>query len=237
MALLAHGERRRRSPRAPRSAGGRRSRRPGRATPSSTGRGREAGRTGWQAVRAVRPLASRKYAPRLRTNAPHQKRSVYATVSAEPATRVAASSTAAAARTPGAVAAVDQVGQRLERGLLGREAERRRAARPSRPPATIAATGHHGHPRGRRRSARRRSRVPAQWSTMPTTRNSVDLNSACATSSARPPSAAARVPMPHQHHEEAELAHGPVREQHLDVVLPQRPPAAEDHRGRAERQR
>jgi len=42
----------------------------------------------------------------------------------------------------------------------------------------------------------RQSRVPAAWSTMPTTRNSVDLNSACASSRATPASAASRVPKP-----------------------------------------
>jgi len=39
--------------------------------------------------------------------------------------------------------------------------------------------------------------VPALWSTIPTTRKSVDLNSACPTTSAIPPRAADRVPIPH----------------------------------------
>ncbi len=42
----------------------------------------------------------------------------------------------------------------------------------------------------------RRSRLPVLWSTMPTTRNNVDLNNACEISSATPPRAAARVPRP-----------------------------------------
>ena len=42
----------------------------------------------------------------------------------------------------------------------------------------------------------RRSRVPASWSRMPTTRNSAALNSACATSIATPASAAFAVPAP-----------------------------------------
>ena len=42
----------------------------------------------------------------------------------------------------------------------------------------------------------RQSRVPAAWSTMPTTRKSAALNRACASSRVTPASAASRVPYP-----------------------------------------
>ncbi|CAM5741963.1 hypothetical protein SHIRM173S_02197 [Streptomyces hirsutus] len=40
------------------------------------------------------------------------------------------------------------------------------------------------------------SRVPVWWSTIPTDRNSADLNAACASSITSPASAAVRVPAP-----------------------------------------
>ncbi len=62
-------------------------------------------------------------------------------------------------------------------------------------PATTAATATTGMDRPTPDSLRR-SRVPALWSTIPTTRNRVDLNSAWEMSRASPPRAAARVPSP-----------------------------------------
>ena len=61
-------------------------------------------------------------------------------------------------------------------------------------PATTAAANGHGS-RRHRPDRSRRSRVPALRSMMPTTRNSVDLKSAWATTIARPATAADRVPI------------------------------------------
>ena len=130
---------------------------------------------------------------------------------------------------------VVQVPERLEPGLFGDEAERTAAARPStrrpaRPRARSLAA------RGRRPDSRRRSRVPVAWSTTPTTRNSAALNSACATSMRQRPRARSPACRARRADEEAELADRAVREQQLEVVLPQRAPAAEQH-GRRSRAR
>ncbi|UMG92764.1 hypothetical protein [Nocardioides sp. TF02-7] len=66
--------------------------------------------------------------------------------------------------------------------------------------------------------------------------NSVALNNACATSIASPASAVARVPTLTTTREEPELADGPVGQQQLEVVLTQRPQAAEHHRDDAQRE-
>ena len=59
--------------------------------------------------------------------------------------------------------------------------------------ATIAIVAITGIRRPRPESLRQ-SRVPAEWSTMPTTRKSAALKSACASRSVTPASAASRVP-------------------------------------------
>ena len=201
------GPARRRSPAAPGGAAGRPRRRP---------RGRR--RPAW---------------PRWRTR-PTRSAACRPTVRAEPATSAAASSTAGSTGQPVPSPSATQVGQRLEARLLGHEARASAGRRPSRPPATAAAAGHDGHRAGRRPASLRRSRVPALWSTMPTTRNSVALNSAWRDQQGEPAERGRPGADAHQHDEEAQLADGAVGQQHLDVVLPQRPPAAEQHRGRAE---
>ena len=131
---------------------------------------------------------------------------------------------AAEALEPGAVAVAGYAEQGAEHALLGHEPGQRRQRRPSMRPRAIAAPASTGAERPTPES-RRRSRVPVWWSTIPTTMNRVALNSACATSIARPASAAARVPTLSDDHEETELADRAVGEQQLQVELPQRPPA------------
>ena len=66
--------------------------------------------------------------------------------------------------------------------------------------------------------------------------NSAALKSACATSSTQPASAASEVSRTEEHHHEAELADGPVREHQLQVVLAQRPQTPRDDRDAAHRE-
>ena len=127
----------------------------------------------------------------------------------------------------GAVPA-DQVGQALEAGLLGDEAERRRhgghrragqqrgagddghAAPHAVQPTQVARAGAVVDDADDEEQRRLEERVPDQ-ERQPAERGGPGADAA-------------------EHHEEAELADGPVREQDLDVVLPQRAPAADDHR-------
>ena len=90
--------------------------------------------------------------------------------------------------------------------------------------AKVATTAMTGQRRPSPVSARR-SRVWHWWSTMPTTRNSADLNRAWAISSTQPAKASSDGAGAEQHHQEPELADRPVGEEQLQVVLAHRPVA------------
>src|SRR6478609_9128913 len=92
-------------------------------------------------------------------------------------------------------------------------------------PANVAGTAT-GSSRRPTPDSSRRSRVPVHLSTTPTVRKSVDLKRACAMTRASAESA--------DGDDEAELAHGAVGEEQLDVVLAQGTPPADEHREEAE---
>lgn len=144
-------------------------------TASRAGGARKAHPTRWTGVSGT---------PGLRANAPQTNRRLYAVVSADPATTTASAHRSAAEPCSSASNAASFAANPSSGGRAAMEAAASTAT-----PATY----------GRERptpESRRRSRVPAAWSTMPVTRNSGALKRACPRIIAAAASAAFRLPVP-----------------------------------------
>lgn len=111
---------------------------------------------------------------------------MYATVNADPSTTAASANRPAGSPVSSDSRAASLATNPISGGTPAIEA-----------PASTATAHTHGIARPTALSERR-SRPPAAWSTMPTTRNSAALNSACAGSMATPARAAASVPAPNR---------------------------------------